>query len=323
MGKGKKEKYYFDTSSFSVKKDTKSIKEMFFVVVSYVITGLAFAFFAIYFFTLFIDSPKEKSLKNELTELEIHYNYLNKRVENLSGVVDNIQQRDENLYRMIFEAEMPKYTAHLRNNYDVFLEYNLSDIVVRTSEGTDRLSNDLYSLSKSLDEVYDMAKNKEKHLQSIPAMYPINKHEGRFVSGFGIRMHPIYKVYRMHTGVDIAAVTGTPIYATGDGVVTVAANNPRTHGGYGICCVIDHGFGHETVYAHMSKLDARIGKQVKRGDVIGYVGTTGTSTGTHLHYEVKVNGKHVNPVNYFFLDLSPEEYLEILEKSKEINQSMS
>ena len=164
-----------------------------------------------------------------------------------------------------------------------------------------------------------MARDKEKMLAAIPAIQPVaNKNLKRMASGYGYRIHPIYKVRKMHWGTDFSAPTGTPIYATGDGKVT---KYRRSRAGYGNHIIIDHGYGYQTLYAHMSKVDVRRGQKVKRGDIIGYIGSSGRSTAPHLHYEVIKDGRKINPVNYFFNDLSPEEYEMMLEFSSNSNQS--
>jgi murein DD-endopeptidase MepM/ murein hydrolase activator NlpD len=183
------------------------------------------------------------------------------------------------------------------------------------------LEKELYIQTKSYDDIVRLAKNKSKMLASIPAIQPLtNKELTRMASGFGMRIHPIYKLKRMHTGVDLAAPKGTPIYATGDGVVRFTKRNP---GGYGNEIQIDHGFGYETKYAHLERFEVKPGQKVKRGEVIGFVGTSGSSTAPHLHYEVIHNGNKVNPVHYFFQDLNAEEYEKILELAAVENQSLS
>jgi murein DD-endopeptidase MepM/ murein hydrolase activator NlpD len=194
-----------------------------------------------------------------------------------------------------------------------------SEIVVATTERLDRLTKKLVVQSRSFDEVITLAKNKEAMLASIPAIQPVsNEKLTRVASGFNWRIHPIYKVRHFHTGIDFTAPRGTEIYATGDGVVEDVTSKGR---GYGNHIIIDHGFGYQTLYAHMSKFKVRKGEKVKRGDVIGYVGSTGTSTAPHLHYEVIKNGEKINPMNFFFNDLSPEEYEKVIELSSQSNQS--
>ncbi len=315
--------YYLDTASLSVKKVKVSMRQRLLKWLRYLIVGAFLFGIALIVSINFFESPREKQLEKDLSVAEARYRYLSERMDQLNSVLSEIHQRDHNLYRMIFEAEPPTPNNVLRNNYNEFKENTLAKAIISTSEKVDKLANDLYAQSLSLDQIFELAKQKEEFMKCQPAIYPLNKKKSHMSSGFGYRFHPIYKTLRMHTGTDIAAPMGTPIYATGNGRVTVADNTPIGYSGYGIVCKIDHGFGYETLYAHMSKLAVRPGQKVKRGDIVGYVGSTGASKGTHLHYEVLVNGKHTNPVYYFFLDISPEEYLEIFEKAKEVNQSLS
>jgi murein DD-endopeptidase MepM/ murein hydrolase activator NlpD len=196
--------------------------------------------------------------------------------------------------------------------------YDNSNLVIETTKRLDQLEKQLYVQSKSFDEVYNMAIQKEKMLASIPAVQPVaNKDLKRMASGFGRRIHPVYKTEMMHWGMDFSAPVGTEIYATGNGVIKKA----KYQKGYGKHIVIDHGYGYETYYAHMSQFKVRVGQKIKRGEIIGYVGNTGTSTAPHLHYEVHKNGTRLNPVNFYFNDLSPEEYDKMLELSSATNQS--
>lgn len=321
--KKKNEIYYLDTASLSVKKVRVSARQRLLKLLRYLVVALFFFGIALFVSVNFFESPREKQLAEDLTAARAQYTYLCGRVDELEKVVTDVHTRDRDLYRMIFEAEPPVPKAVLRQNYSNFKENTIARTIVQTSEKVDKLANDLYAQSISLDQIYDLARQKEKRMQCVPAIYPINKHNSRMSSGFGYRFHPIYKALRMHTGVDIAAPQGTPVYATGNGRVTVADRSPLGFSGYGIVCKIDHGFGYESLYAHMSRLAVKPGQKVTRGDIVGYVGSTGASSGPHLHYEVLVNAKHVNPVYYFYIDMSPEEYLEIFEKAKEVNQSLS
>lgn len=321
--KKKNEVYYLDTSSLSVKKVKVSLRQRVLKWFRYLVVAIFFFGVSALISSYFFESPKERQLSNDIKVAEAQYRYLSQRVEQLEAVLHDIHNRDQNLYRMIFEAEPPTPKAILRNNYNDFKDNAIAKTMVQTSERVDKLANDLYAQSISLDQIYELAKQKDERMRCIPAIYPVNKEKSRMSSGFGYRYHPIYKVLRMHTGVDIAAPQGTPIYATGDAKVEIAARNMPGYSGYGVVIRLDHGFGYESLYAHLSKLDVKPGQRVKRGDIIGYVGNTGASSGSHLHYEVIVNGKRVNPVYYFFINISPEEYLEIFEKSKEINQSLS
>jgi murein DD-endopeptidase MepM/ murein hydrolase activator NlpD len=197
--------------------------------------------------------------------------------------------------------------------------YRNSDLIIESAKKADQITKQLYIQSKSYDEVYQMAIQKEKMLASIPAIQPVsNKELKRMASGYGMRMHPIYKRRKMHTGMDFSAESGTEIYATGDGKIVEVTRSNR---GYGNHVVIDHGYGYQTLYAHMSKFNVRRGEEIKRGQIIGYVGSTGTSVAPHLHYEVLKNRDKVNPINYYFNDLSPEEYEKMIEFASQPTQS--
>ena len=287
-------------------------------------TGLVFAVVFIALFYVFFDSPKEKRLKRENAQLALQYEILNARLEEQSDVLDNLQDRDDNVYRVIFEADpipdnIRKAGFGGSNRYENLEGFDNSDIVVNTTKRMDQMAKQMYIQSKSLDEVYKMAQQKEKMLASIPAIMPVAKKDlSRVASGFGMRLHPILKIRKMHTGMDFTAPTGTPIYATGDGVVEDAES---TRGGYGKHVVVDHGYGYQTLYGHMSKIDVRTGQKIKRGDILGYVGSTGRSTAPHLHYEVIKDGNKINPINFYSNDLSPEEYELMIEVSSQTNQS--
>ena len=207
--------------------------------------------------------------------------------------------------------------------YAAFDQMESGKLLKNTTKRVDGLTKRLYVESKSLDEIYDMARNKNERMAAMPAIMPVAKNQCKVVSGFGYRFHPLLHYRRLHTGIDMTARQGTPVYATGDGVVRVAGRNPQGMSGYGVVAVVDHGFGFQTLYAHLQGVKVRVGQKVKRGEQIGTVGSTGISTGAHLHYEVIQNGKKVDPVYYFFNDLTPEEYEEVLELARQENQSMS
>ncbi|MCL2027295.1 MAG: M23 family metallopeptidase [Bacteroidales bacterium] len=320
-----KNTYTFDPDSLSLKKVKIGKRELFKKILFYL--SLTFVLFvsAVAFTVYVFDSPKERQLRRDLDQSRFQYRQLSRRVDQLSLVLKDIQTRDENLYRVIFEAEPPKKDSDLLGNetYEEFRLNSISDLIIGTSLKVDDLTKRMYTQSRSFDDVFAMAKNKKEMLDAMPAIFPVNKKTAQVHSGFGMRMHPIFRTYQMHTGVDIVGPTGTPIYATGDGVVTESGGYSRGYSGYGITVVINHGFGFQTLYGHLSKTDVRVGQRVKRGDLIGRMGNTGQSVGTHLHYEVILHGKKVNPVFYFFLDITPQEYEQILEKANEINRSMS
>ncbi len=269
-------------------------------------------------------SPKELMLERENEFLKENYKRLNKELTQVEKVLWDIEERDDNIYRVIFEAE--PIAASIRNagvggvnRYSHLEGYANENVVINTSKRLDQIAKELYVQSKSYDEVIELATNKEKMLAAIPAIQPIpNKNLKRMASGYGYRIHPVYKTRKLHTGMDFTSPTGTEIYATGDGKIIKVKKSRR---GYGMHVVIDHGFGYQTLYGHMSKFNVRRGQVVKRGDIIGFVGSTGTSTAPHLHYEVIKDGKKINPINFYFNDLSPEEYDRMIEISSSANQS--
>ncbi|UPT65183.1 MAG: M23 family metallopeptidase [Sphingobacteriales bacterium JAD_PAG50586_3] len=270
------------------------------------------------------ESPKEKQLARELDQLKLQYDLLNKRIDQSFMVLDDLQKRDDNIYRVIFEAE-PIPTGVRRAGYggtDRYAQlqgYDNSELMVRATQKLDFLSKQIVVQSKSYDEILKLVQNKANMLGAIPAIQPVStKDLKQMASGFGWRTDPIYKMPKFHAGMDFAAPIGTEVYATGDGVVQRADAQAS---GYGNHIRVDHGYGYMTLYGHLSRTKVRPGQKVKRGEVIGYVGNTGKSTGPHLHYEVMKNGEHQNPINYYFNDLTPDEYEAMLKISANSNQS--
>jgi murein DD-endopeptidase MepM/ murein hydrolase activator NlpD len=266
-------------------------------------------------------------LRNEVRELEFYYEKLLAEVDKLQIQLQNMEYRDDNIYRVVLGAEpidksIREAGVGGMDRYEEIKEKGIihDDIIVKLTESVDNLRRKIYIETKSQDEVVELAENKEKLFASIPAIQPVsNKQLIALASGFGLRIHPVYKVKKMHTGIDFAASIGTPIYATADGIIDQLE---VSFSGYGKMIEIDHGFGYRTRYAHMHGFAVKKGQKVKRGDLIGYVGDTGLSTAPHLHYEVFVNGKHVNPVYYFFNDLNPAEYEKIIELASIENQAL-
>lgn len=245
------------------------------------------------------------------------------RLLQVDAALENMQHRDDHIYRVIFEAD--PIDADVRkagfggvNRYKNLEDFDNSILMIETAKKLDYISKALYVQSKSYDDLVELAKSKAEMMASIPAIQPIDSRKIRGgLSGFGRRIHPIYKIRKMHTGIDFTAPIGTPIYATGNGRVTAVG----VDGGYGQRVIINHGYSYTTLYGHMSRFAVKQGQSVKRGDLIGYVGNTGTSTGPHLHYEVHKNGRPVNPVNFIYNDLTPVEYAAILEAASQENQS--
>lgn len=246
-------------------------------------------------------------------------------LEDIETVLAEIQERDDNIYRLIFGADpYPEYKREVgvggnQKKYEDLMNMDHGDLLIEISNKIAVVEKKLYAQSVSFDSVIAMAKQKEDLLQSVPSIQPISNDDlTRIASGFGMRMHPIYKILKMHTGLDFTADIGTPIFATGDAVV----EDCKVMSGYGQIVILDHGFGYKTRYAHVSEYKCKKGDKVKRGDIIALVGNTGASVGPHLHYEVMYKGNLVNPVNYFFNDLSPEEFDEVVKISSQPTQSM-
>lgn len=319
-----KVKFYFNTKSLKYERVQLKLWDRLKRFLSYVASGLVFATVTIWIAYTYFDSPKEKQLKREIVQLKDQYDYLNEKMLQMNVVLEDIQNRDDNIYRVIFEAEpipdnIRKAGFGGVDRYRQLEGYSNSDLLIETTKKFDQLAKRMYIQSKSFDDVANLAKNKAVLLASIPAIQPIaNKDLRRMASGFGFRTHPIYKTEHFHSGIDFSANVGTEIYATGDGVVERADDLAQ---GYGNHVVINHGYGYETLYGHMSKIIARVGQRVKRGDIIGLVGSTGMSTAPHLHYEVIKNQNKINPINFFFNDLSADEYAQMLDLSSKSNQS--
>lgn len=271
-----------------------------------------------------IDSPQESQLRKENKLLQTQYEVLDLRLNNAMEILDDIQQRDENLYRAIFQAESIPESVRKSgfggtNRYKHLMELSNAELVVSTTQKMDMLRKQLYIQSNSLEELIEIGKNQEERAKCIPAIQPIsNKDLRQTASGYGMRIDPIYRTPRFHSGMDFSAKVGTDIYATGDGKVTMAGWKQ----GYGNCVMIDHGYGYQTLYGHMSKFKVRVGQKVKRGEVIGAVGNTGKSTGPHLHYEVIVRGRYDNPSKYYYMDLTPEEYDRMIQIAENHGQVM-
>jgi murein DD-endopeptidase MepM/ murein hydrolase activator NlpD len=321
-----KVKYYYDSENLAYRKIvTRTRKKIGFVLLFLVASGLfGFLCFVVLLNAPFFETPKNKKQAREIENLKLQYAILNKKMDEVEQVIDFVEERDNNLYRVYFNAspipeEERKSGFKDGNRYKDLEGYNNSQLVTSTTKRIDVLRKQLAVQSKSLDDILKMAKSKDKLLAAIPAIQPVrNENLRSMVSGFGYRTDPFTKTRKMHEGMDFTAKTGTPIYATGDGIVARADN---TASGFGNHIVIRHGFGYETLYAHLSKYKCRPGQRIKRGDVIGYVGSTGRSEGPHLHYEVHKNGKVVNPLNFYYGNISAVEYVAIAQAANQENQS--
>ncbi|MTI41575.1 M23 family metallopeptidase [Fulvivirga lutimaris] len=320
-------KYYYDTETCKyerVKVKTQDVVLNFLGLASLII-GCAVGLLMLY--NNYFESPKELKLKNEVADLQHYYNSLSDDVAKMDEIISALENRDDNIYRIVLGAE--PIDTEIRNagvgGAERYADIRSSstefrDEILKISENVDKLKRQIYIQSKSYDEIVELAENKEKLFAAIPAIQPVSNEELiRLASGFGYRVHPVYKVKKLHTGIDFSAPIGTPIYATADGTIE---DVNVSFSGYGKTLIIDHGFGFKTRYAHMHEFAVKEGEKVKRGQVIGYVGNTGTSTASHLHYEVIKNGSKINPVHYFFNDLNPDEYEKIVELASIENQSL-
>jgi murein DD-endopeptidase MepM/ murein hydrolase activator NlpD len=317
-------KYKFDPDSLSYDRIRLGARTLLLRALAFLIGSVLIAIIYSFIFGLFIDSPKEKALKHEIAQLTLQYDLMHKEMGSLEKVIDHLQETDDNLYRTVFGAEPISSTLRKGgsggiNVFNHLEGYDNSGIVIETAARLDRIRKRIYIQSKSFDDLIKLAREKEDMLRSIPAIMPISSKDlTRIASGFGLRIHPIYKITKFHEGMDFTAPLGTNIYASGDGIVASASANKR---GMGNNIVIDHGFGYSSVYAHLEGFNVRQGQKVHRGDVIGYVGNTGFSVAPHLHYEVKLNGANVDPINYFFNDLSASEYEKMIEIASKTGQS--
>jgi len=321
MAKGK---YKYNSESLKYDEVRTSFGTKTLIFLSYLSIVVVMAVILNIIYSSFFDTAKEKRLIRENNQLLFQYELLNSKITNLESVLADIENRDDNIYRTIFNAEpIPKSIRDAGfggvNRYEYLDGYDHSNLVIETAKRLDQLTKAVYVQSKSYDEIIDLAKNREDQLACLPAIQPIsNKDLTRTASGWGYRIHPIYKIRKFHYGMDFTAPTGTDVYATGNGKIIRVEGSRR---GLGNHIMIDHGYGYVTLYAHMSGFNVRLGQQVKRGDVIGFVGSTGLSTAPHLHYEVHLNNKKVNPINYYFNDLTPEEYDRMIELSMRSGQS--
>ena len=321
----KQKRYIFNqlTQDFEVLETSKSRTLLRILLISLSVLGIAFLF-AVLLFT-FIKSPKEKAQARELEYMKLKYEIMNDRLDDLEALMTDMEQRDNNLYRVMFEADPIPYQVRRSgfsdaDRYADLYGYMNSDLVVSAARKMDVIASQLYNQSVSYDSLFVMARNKSDMLAHIPAIFPLKETEVKYISSyFGYRPDPIYKIEKFHSGMDFSANLGTEAYATGDGVVF---DVERNEWGYGNMVILDHGYGYKTRYAHLLKPAVRKGQKVKRGQVIGYIGSTGKATGVHLHYEVLKNDDQIDPINFFYQDLTPDEYDLILQQSTLPTQTM-
>ena len=322
-----KVKYYYDSETLSYRKiKTKKGRRLGIFVLSLlgmILSG--FLLLLIYINLPYVETPKEKALKRELANMELQFNILNRKMIEAETVLSEVANRDNNLYRVYFEADpIPAEQRQAGfggiNRYKDLEGFDNSKLIIAASKRLDILTKQIVVQSKSLDEIAHLAEEKEQLLMAIPAIQPVkNENLTRVASGFGRRTDPFTKTSKFHFGMDFTAPRGTPVYASGDGKVARADN---TASGYGRHIRIDHGYGYESLYAHLYKYNVRRGQTVKRGDLIGFVGSSGRSEAPHLHYEIFKDGVRINPINFYYGNLTPEEFSVMLKKSQEENQSL-
>jgi murein DD-endopeptidase MepM/ murein hydrolase activator NlpD len=317
-------KYKFNPESLSYDRVRLGFRNLLFRYLAFFVGSLIIALVYWIIFAAFFDSPGEKALEREIEQLTIQYDLIHREMASIEKVLDGLQKTDDNLYRTIFESE--PIPASQReggiggvNRFESLEGYTNSKLVIETADRLNRIRKKVYVQAKSFDELINLAKSKEEMLRSVPAIIPIsNKDLTRTASGFGWRIHPIYKISKFHYGMDFTAPEGTEVFSTGNGTVVKVQSSQR---GLGKHIIIDHGYGYESIYGHLSNFNVKSGQKVQRGDVIGYVGCTGLSVADHLHYEIKLNGTNIDPVNYYFEDLTASEYERMVEISSKTGQS--
>jgi murein DD-endopeptidase MepM/ murein hydrolase activator NlpD len=320
-----KVKYYYDSDTLSYRKIERKKATTFKYASIFILASALFGFLFVFIATQFVQSPKERALARELQNMKLQYKLLNKKVDDAFAALENVEERDNNIYRLYFEAnpipiEQRRAGFGGVNRYKKFEGYDNSKLIAESNKQLDILQKAIVVQSRSLDEVAVLATDKEKFLATIPAIQPVNNVDlTRMASGFGYRIDPFTKVRKFHYGMDFTSPRGTPIYATGDGVVTRADNKAI---GYGNHITIDHGYGYESLYAHLYKYNVRRNQKVKRGDLIGFVGSTGRSEAPHLHYEIFKDGERINPINFYYGNLTAVEFSKLLEKAQLENQSL-
>jgi murein DD-endopeptidase MepM/ murein hydrolase activator NlpD len=322
-----KVKYYYDPDTLSYRKiepkKSKKVRNVLLFVTGAVLSGILGLLVLLN--TNLFNTPRELSLQREVRNYELQFELLNRKMEQMEDVLANIEERDNNIYRIYFEANpIPEEQRRAGfggvNRYKSLEGFNNSEMIIATTRRMEIIQKQLVIQSKSLDEITKLAAEKEKLLAAIPAIQPVNNEEmTRMASGYGWRSDPFTKARKMHWGMDFTAPKGTPIYASGDGKVIRADNRAS---GFGKHIRIDHGYGYVSLYAHLSRYNVKRGQQVKRGDLIGFVGSTGRSEAPHLHYEVRKDGQRINPINFYYGSLSPEEFQNMLRFANQENQSL-
>ncbi|MCO6495890.1 MAG: peptidoglycan DD-metalloendopeptidase family protein [Bacteroidetes bacterium] len=319
-----KAKYFFNPNTLSYEKHKKGFKYYFWRSLIVLVMSLGFAFAIFFFFTGIVDSPKETMLKSENAELKEQLSQIEKQVQSMSNSLDELTKKDAEIYRIIFEAEPLSQKTRKAgiggaDRYNYLRNLTGNNFLIEMRKSIDNLQARMRVQQQSYEEIIKLAENKKRLLAAIPSIQPVaNKDLKRVASGYGYRIDPFYRTRKFHSGLDFSAPRGTEVYATADGTVEDVSNDLR---GYGKHIIINHGYGYKTLYGHLSKFEVKRGQTITRGQLIGRVGSTGKSTGPHLHYEVHINGNVVNPTYFFHNDLTDEEFRKLVELASLPNQS--
>ncbi len=323
-----KEKFVYNNQTLRYEKVVEPLKIKVLRVFAFTCAFILFAFLAYIILDATLESPKDRAMKRELRQMKTQYKALSSKMDSYGKVLNNIKDRQEGAFGMAFgmnpiDEDVWEVGIGGVDRYSNLTKYpTTGDLMMDVTKKADKLGRRMVLLSHSLDSVMALAKNRDEMYAAVPTIKPIREDKLNrkitLLSGFGMRLHPIHKVMRPHKGIDFSCPKGTPIYVTGNGKV-IKVEKKKT--GYGWNVRVSHGYGYQTLYAHMSKIDVKVGQEVKKGEVIGLVGSTGTSTSPHLHYEVHYLGKAVNPIHYVLDGLSTEEYQNMVDMSSLNNQS--
>jgi murein DD-endopeptidase MepM/ murein hydrolase activator NlpD len=320
----KKVKYYYNTNTLRYEKLVVPLRVKLLRIMGFLASAIVTALIIVAFAFRFLDSPKEKILRLQYERSQQDLNIIGSRIKVIDQQMKQLEKRDNDVYRSIFEASPVADSARqkqmeIENEIRLVSSMDENELAYSLAATLNSISGRMKFQEQSYSDIEKMIRDKAKLLASTPAIQPVsNKDLTRVASGYGSRIDPVYKTVKFHAGLDFAAPQGTPIYATADGRVTTAGNLGN---GYGNHVEINHGYGYETLYGHMVRVKVKVGQMVKRGEVIGWVGSTGKSTGPHLHYEVHKGGRPIDPIYFFYNDLTPEQYQHILKLAASSNQS--
>jgi murein DD-endopeptidase MepM/ murein hydrolase activator NlpD len=309
-------KYYYDTESCSFEKATWDTQTVIRTVLSYFLVSSIVGVFIVMYLFYFSSNPITEQLRQDNRDLAMQLEKFDEAIAGLEADLEGLHKKDEDVYRAILKADPIKDEWEAGSGGAAVFKPFEKESLQETDQRMEALNSKVKVQKESFRRLLAMYTTKEEEMKRMPSIRPIAKD---CISGFGYRFHPILKVRKLHTGLDFGAPMGTPVYATADGVV-VNANHGAN--GYGLAVDIEHGFGYETKYAHLSKINVHVGQKVSRGDLIAYSGNSGLSKGPHLHYEIKKDGAKIDPIDYFYSDLTPEQYVNFKRQANQINESM-